>query len=201
MTARIVANLDAAIEQFERHESKVERAIRLFGQEWTLQSEATTAQLNPIMQAQMRAEAADPNDRRSVIEAGMRVTHAFQQTILACVVEEQRPALQRLLDTKGLPLAGLEKIMEATLHAFNAAPLDEAQTTETNEPSPESTIGSTKSSGSDGQTSKPISTPGLRQEQRGPELSEVKDDRWLSEEESSEPSPGESSQPLAGNSQ
>lgn len=195
----VVANLDAAIAAYRAEQEQIDRVLRLFGRDWTLLPDVSTATLNPILQVQAMAEEAKTDEQQNSV--GLRALTALQETIVGTVIEEQRPELRKALTEIGFPLGALETIMEQVLEVFSAAPLstpapNESRTTTPDVPA-ESTTDSGKSSTPDGPISSDHSTPlppvpaptpaqpqdpigqGLRQREQTPEVAPVQDERWV----------------------
>lgn len=181
--SKVIANLDAAIEAYQAEQGEVDRVLRLFGRDWNLLSDISTATLNPILQIQAMSEEAKTQEQENAV--GVRALSAIQETIVGCVVLDERAELRKQLSTIGFPMGALEIIMEQIMGVFTAAPLPTAVPTEsltpTPEPQPESTSDSGKSSMPSGQMSNPVSIPQPMLVPREPqmELQPTTEPRWV----------------------
>lgn len=180
--SKIVANLDAAIEAYKAEQGEVDRALRLFGRDWTLLPDISTAALNPILQVQAMAEEAKTKDQQDAV--GLRALSAIQETIVGTVVPEEREALRYELDHTGFPLNALEIIMEQVMAVFTAVPLEDTATPIQESPA-ESTSDYLSLPTPSGETLKPVSTPvspvapSLVTREGGPELKATTKERWV----------------------
>lgn len=163
----IIANLDAEIEQFYAEQGKTTREIQIFGRVWPLIPAMTSITLAPLMNLQQAAQASeDGTIDTSDADTRAALFHFLGNAnlILSNVIREDvRDEFQKVIDKKGFPLGILDKVIEAIMQAFDAAPFGSAIPStpqpERNVPLHVSLTGSGNSSEDAGDTSTPTSNP------------------------------------------
>lgn len=163
----IIANLDAEIEQFYAEQGTTEREIQIFGRVWPLIPAMTSITLAPLMNLQAAAQAAESGQIDASDHETRQALFAFlgdTNAILANVVREDvRGEFYTVANKVGFPLGILDKVIEAVMQAFDAAPFGSATPTSPERAKPVplhvSLSGSGNSSTPRGDTSMPTSTP------------------------------------------
>lgn len=163
----IIANLDAEIEQFYAEQGAVERELQIFGRVWRLIPAMTSITLAPLMQIQAAAQMANGGadvQRDPETQAALFQFLGSVNDILANVIhEDERAEFRKVIDERGFPLGILDKVIEAIMQAFDAAPFGSATQSApphpTNTPLLAPTTASGNSSEAAGGTSTATSTP------------------------------------------
>lgn len=161
----IIANLDAEIEQFYAEQGETTRELQIFGRVWRLIPAMTSTTLAPLMQIQAAAQMAnsgvDHNDA-DTRQALFGFLGGVNDILANVIHEDERGEFKAVIDSRGFPLGILDKVIEAIMQAFDAAPFGSGTTTSPEQPTlvplPVSSTGSGNSSEAAGATSTPIST-------------------------------------------
>lgn len=122
----IIANLDADIERFYAEQEEQTREIQIFGRVWPLVTAMTSITLAPLMQLQQaaqmvndgRADASDPETRNAVFG----FLGSANDIIGNVIREDVRAEFIVAANRKGFPLGILDKVIEAVMQVFDAAP-------------------------------------------------------------------------------
>lgn len=139
--SEIVANLDAALADYRAAHAGVDRAIVLFGREWTLVPELTTTTASTL--ASVVSLANDPETGSG--EQAMAALTAVSEVVPSVIEEAERDEFRAEWNSRGVPLGALEVIVEAVMQAFTTAPFSQAVPKTANEdgtPAPSSASGS-----------------------------------------------------------
>lgn len=161
----IIANLDAEIEQFYAEQGAVTRELQIFGRVWPLIPAMTSVTLAPLMNLQAAAQMANggvvPDDEARM--ALFQFLGSVNQILANVIREDERPEFLRIISERGFPLGILDKVIEAIMQAFDAAPFDSGTQTASAPPMPVPPLASSTTSGNSseavGGTSMPTSTP------------------------------------------
>lgn len=162
----IIANLDAEIEQFYAEQGETTREIQIFGRVWPLIPAMTSITLSPLMQLQAAAQMSQDGTIDQHDAETRQALFGFLGSvndILANVIREDvRPEFLSVVNRIGFPLGILDKVIEAVMQAFDAAPFGSATPTSqaraTSVPLHVSLTASGNSSEGVGDTSTPTST-------------------------------------------
>lgn len=159
-----IINLDAEIEQFYAEQGDVDRAILMFGREWPLIPVMTSTTLSPLVQIQAAVQMAQSGQLDEDSMEAQRMLMQFMGSvngILANAIREDvRPQFRAVLDERGFPMPLLDKVIEAIMQAFDAAPFGSETPTSAapgTVPPPASSTTSGSSPEAAGGTSTPIS--------------------------------------------
>lgn len=163
----IIANLDAEIEQFYAEQGETTRELQIFGRVWPLIPAMTSITLSPLMQLQAAAQMSQDGTIDQHDAETRQALFSFLGSvndILANVIREDvRDEFLSVVNKKGFPLGILDKVIEAVMQAFDAAPFGSGtpnlQARPTSVPLHVSLTASGNSSEGAGDTSTPISSP------------------------------------------
>jgi hypothetical protein len=156
----IIANLDAEIEAHHAEVGHIKREIQIFGRVWPMIPSLNTVTINPLMQMIGAAQIANDPNKATMAEQMMAIQMLGQinEVLTMVIAEEFREEFRAIIDKKGIPVQIIEKVIEAVMVAFDAAPFHSGVTSSspdqvTPTPPPVSTTGSGNSPEEPGSTS------------------------------------------------